>query len=67
MGLDCELLESVQASILALEPAPPAAGEPARDVLFSAFRRATEALVVDIERSIKLLGTPERAQARAGA
>lgn len=30
--------------------------------LLQAFRKAMEVLVMDLERNIKLLGTPERAQ-----
>jgi ubiquitin-protein ligase E3 A len=65
VGMDGGLLESMQRAILELEP--PAAPkkddpQPTQDSLFQAFRKAMEVLVMDLERNIKLLGTPERAQ-----
>ncbi|KAL4443784.1 hypothetical protein ABPG75_011521 [Micractinium tetrahymenae] len=65
VGMDVGLLESMQRSILELEP-PPAPKkddpQPTQDSLFQAFRKAMDVLVMDLERNIKLLGTPERAQ-----
>ena len=70
VGLESSLLESVQQQILSLEP-PPAAKlgdpQPDRDVLHKALRKGFEALILDLEKNLKLLGTPERAQVLLGA
>lgn len=63
VGIDPVLLDSVQASVLELEQEFMVQQQsPKEDELFTAFRKAAEALVIDLEANIKLLGTPERAQ-----
>lgn len=65
VGLDVALLDSLQSGIMGLEP-PPAAklGEPQpeQDDLHRALRKAADALILELEQNMKLLGTPERAQ-----
>ena len=65
VGLEFMLLDDIQQQILSLEPPPaPKLGEPQpeRDDLHKALRKGYESLILDLERNIKLLGTPERAQ-----
>ena len=65
VGLEPGLLEDIQNKVLSLEPPPaPKLGEPQpeRDELHKSLRIGLESLILDIERNIKLMGTPERAQ-----
>eukprot|EP00889_Picochlorum_renovo_P001482 jgi/Picre1/28512/NNA_003916.t1 len=65
VGLESSLLEQIQRKILRLEPPPaPRLGDPQpeRDELHKSLRIGLESLILDIERNIKLMGTPERAQ-----
>ena len=65
VGLESSLLEDIQTKVMSLEPpAAPKLGEeqPERDELYKSMRVGLESLVLDIERNIKLMGTPERAQ-----
>lgn len=65
VGLESTLLEQIQRKILRLEPPPaPRLGDPQpeRDELHKSLRVGLESLILDIERNIKLMGTPERAQ-----
>ena len=65
VGLEARLLEEIYQKILSLEP-PPADKlgdpQPERDELHKSLRKGFESLIVDLEKNIKLLGTPERAQ-----
>lgn len=65
VGIDAILLDSMQSSILELEP-PPATKlgdpQPERNDLHRALRAASDALILDLEANVRLLGTPERAQ-----
>lgn len=65
VGLDVTLLDSVQSAVMELEP-PPAAKlgdpQPEQDDLHRALRKAADALILELEQNMKLLGTPERAQ-----
>ncbi len=65
VGLESFLLEEIQGKVLSLEPpAAPKLGEPQpeKDELHKSLRVGLESLILDIERNIKLMGTPERAQ-----
>ncbi|GAB4814343.1 hypothetical protein N2152v2_001389 [Parachlorella kessleri] len=65
VGLDVQLLADMQRAIAALEPraAPKNSDpQPTQDVLYQAFKKGLDLLIVDLERNVKLLGTPERAQ-----
>ena len=65
VGLEATLLEDIQAKVMSLEPpAAPKLGDeqPERDDLHKSLRVGLESLILDIERNIKLMGTPERAQ-----
>lgn len=65
VGLESSLLEDIQIKVMSLEPpAAPKLGEeqPERDELHRSMRVGLESLILDIERNIKLMGTPERAQ-----
>lgn len=65
VGLESCLLEDIQRKVLSLEPpAAPKLGEPQpeKDELHKSLRIGLESLILDIERNIKLMGTPERAQ-----
>jgi alpha-tubulin suppressor-like RCC1 family protein len=65
VGLEVTLLDSVQRAILELEPpgaANPGDPQPERCELHAAFRRAFDSLIHELERNVRLLGTPERAQ-----
>lgn len=65
VGLESSLLEEIQKKVLSLEPpAAPKLGEPQpeKDELHKSLRIGLESLILDIERNIKLMGTPERAQ-----
>ena len=65
VGLESMLLEDIQTKVMSLEPpAAPKLGDeqPERDELHKSLRTGLESLILDIERNIKLMGTPERAQ-----
>jgi ubiquitin-protein ligase E3 A len=63
VGIDPSFLDHFTAQVLELDgPAPPGADPEAGGPLRAALRRGFEALVGELERSARLLGTPERAQ-----